>query len=254
MNRFSSLAVLLIVALSGCHHQHQEAQEQGKFLVTSPLRKDTELTKDFVAQIRAIQHIEVRALEKGYLQGIYVDEGQHIDKGAKMFQIMPRVYQAEVQKAAAEAELTEIELKNTKLLADKNVVSPNELALAKRTGRDRATIAHHFFTKDDRRISLRFYLDLVRSAGASLRGAPETTPQAVIARLKELRHQQGLTVSTLALRADIHRSQLSTILNKTNPNPSLWTVKRLVAALCADTELDIFELQPLHVVNSSVGG
>ncbi|MBL9104026.1 MAG: helix-turn-helix transcriptional regulator [Myxococcales bacterium] len=130
----------------------------------------------------------------------------------------------------------------------------NELALAKRTGRDRATIAHHFFTKDDRRISLRFYLDLVRSAGASLRGAPETTPQAVIARLKELRNQQGLTVSTLALRADIHRSQLSTILNKTNPNPSLWTVKRLVAALCADTELDIFELQPLHVVNSSVGG
>jgi membrane fusion protein (multidrug efflux system) len=48
-----------------------------------------------------------------------------------MFQIMPLIYQAEVQKANAEAELTEIELSNTKLLADKNVVSPNELALAK---------------------------------------------------------------------------------------------------------------------------
>src|SRR5262249_11633651 len=44
---------------------------------------------------------------------------------------MPLIYQAEVQKATAEAELTEIELNNTKLLADKNVVSPNELALAK---------------------------------------------------------------------------------------------------------------------------
>ncbi len=131
MNRPSSLAALLVIALSGCHHQHQEPQEQVKFLVTSPLRKDTELTKDFVAQIRAIQHIEVRALEKGYLQGIFVDEGQHISKGAKMFQIMPRIYQAEVQKATAETELSEIDLKNTKLLADKNVVSPNELALAK---------------------------------------------------------------------------------------------------------------------------
>lgn len=128
----------------------------------------------------------------------------------------------------------------------------SELALAKRTRRDRATIAH-FFTRDDRRISLRFYLDLVRSAGASLRGAPETTPHAVIARLKELSNQQGLTVSTLALRAGIHRSQLSTIFNKADPNPSLWTVKRLAAALRADTELDLVELQPPHAVNSGVG-
>jgi membrane fusion protein, multidrug efflux system len=132
MNRLQTPVVLLAaLALVGCHHEHQEPHEQGKLLVTSPLRKDTELTKDFVAQIHAIQHIELRALEKGYLQAVYVDEGQRVDKGARMFQIMPAVYQAEVQKATAEAELSQIELKNTKLLADKNVVSPNELALAK---------------------------------------------------------------------------------------------------------------------------
>jgi len=125
---FVLLAAFLVV---GCHHEHQETAEQGKFLVTSPLRKDTELTRDYVAQIRAIQHIELRALEKGYLQGIFIDEGQRVAKGAKMFQIMPMIYQAEVQKANAEAELSAIELKNTKLLADKDVVSPNELALAK---------------------------------------------------------------------------------------------------------------------------
>ncbi len=131
MYRFPTPLVLL-AALStvGCHRAHQAHSEEGKFLVTSPLRTDTELTRDYVAQIRAIQHIELRALEKGYLQGIYADEGKRIGKGTKMFQIMPLVYQAEVQKAKAEADLTEIELRNTKLLADKNVVSPNELALA----------------------------------------------------------------------------------------------------------------------------
>ena len=129
----SSTPFVLLAALSvvGCHHEHQEHSEQGKFLVTSPLRKDAELTRDYVAQIRAFQHIELRALEKGYLQGVFIDEGQRVAKGAKMFQIMPAIYQAEVQKASAEAELSEIELRNTKLLADKNVVSPNELALAK---------------------------------------------------------------------------------------------------------------------------
>lgn len=131
MYRFA-MPLMLMAALStvGCHHESHEHEEAAKFLVTSPLRKSAELTKEYVAQIRAIQHIELRALEKGYLQGIFVDEGQHVGKGKMMFQILPLIYQAEVQKAQAEAELTGLEYSNTKLLADKNVVSPNELALS----------------------------------------------------------------------------------------------------------------------------
>ena len=48
-----------------------------------------------------------------------------------MFQIMPLIYNAEQQKAQAEANLLQIEYQNTKQLADSNVVSPNELAMAK---------------------------------------------------------------------------------------------------------------------------
>jgi membrane fusion protein (multidrug efflux system) len=118
------------MATMGCHREAHEKEETGKFLVTTPLRKNADLTQEYVAQIRAIQHIEVRALEKGYLQGIFVDEGRQVPKGKVMFQILPVIYQAEVQKAKAEADLTEIEYNNTKLLADKNVVSPNELALS----------------------------------------------------------------------------------------------------------------------------
>jgi membrane fusion protein (multidrug efflux system) len=89
------------------------------------------VTRAYVCQIRAIQHIELRALEKGYLQNIYVDEGKYVQKGQMMFQIMPLLYKAELQKAEAEAKFAEIEYLNTKSLADSNVVSPNELALAK---------------------------------------------------------------------------------------------------------------------------
>jgi len=127
--RFATLA---FAVTAGCQQpeKHEEV-DKGSFLVTSPLRKDTEITREYVSQIRAIQHIEVRALERGYLQGIFVDEGQLVKNTQKMFQIMPLLYQAELQKAQAEAEFTEIELKNTKILADGNVVSPNELALSK---------------------------------------------------------------------------------------------------------------------------
>jgi membrane fusion protein (multidrug efflux system) len=119
------------LCLVSCNSHKEEKEEETKFLVTSPLKTDTTITREYVSQIRAIQHIEVRALEKGYLQNIYVDEGQFVKKGQTMFQIMPLIYNAEMQKSQAEADFAEIEYQNTKQLSEKNVVSPNELALAK---------------------------------------------------------------------------------------------------------------------------
>lgn len=117
---------------TSCNSGHGEhAEEETKFLVTSPARMDTSITKDYVCQIHSVNHIEVRALEKGYLQSVFVDEGQFIRKGQLMFQVMPMLYEAELQKAQAEANFAEIEFMNTKSLADSNVVSKNELALAK---------------------------------------------------------------------------------------------------------------------------
>jgi membrane fusion protein, multidrug efflux system len=117
---------------TGCHSEKEVGEETNiKFLVTSPLRKDTTITKDYVCQISSIRHIELRAQEKGYLQKIFVDEGQFVKKGQLLFQIMPNLYEAEKQKAQAEAEFAGIEYKNTKTLADTKVVSANELAMAK---------------------------------------------------------------------------------------------------------------------------
>jgi membrane fusion protein (multidrug efflux system) len=125
----TSLFALLCGA--GCAKKEEEKEEEVKFLVTSPLKTDTTVTTDYVSQIRSIQHIELRALERGYLEKIFVDEGQSVKKGQLMFQILPIQYQAELQKAQAEANFVEVEYKNTKLLADSNIVSKNELAMAK---------------------------------------------------------------------------------------------------------------------------
>lgn len=119
-----------LLGTTGCAHEKLEKEEPSKYLATSPLQRDTTVTKQYVAQIHAIQHIELRALEKGYLQKILVDEGQFVHQGQLMFQIMPLLYQAELHKAQAEAKYVGLEYQNTKSLADKKIVSPNELALA----------------------------------------------------------------------------------------------------------------------------
>lgn len=131
MHRILALAVwLTALGLLACRPPPQKHEEPAVFPVTTPLRKDVELTREYVAQVQAIQHIEVRAQERGYLTGIFVDEGQLVEDGKKMFQIMPLLYRADLRRAEAEADMASIEFKNTKLLADKDIVSPAELALA----------------------------------------------------------------------------------------------------------------------------
>lgn len=118
--------------IAGCNsHGEEHKESETTFLVTSPLIMDTLITKDYVSQIHSIQHIELRAQERGYLQKIYVDEGQLVKKGQLMFKIMPKLYEAEQQSASAEVDFAEIEYQNTKTLADRNIVAPNELAMAK---------------------------------------------------------------------------------------------------------------------------
>lgn len=125
------VSIVALVSQMNCASKKGEPESEVKFLATSPLRKDTVVTRQYVCQIRSIQHIEMRSREKGYLQQIFVDEGQSVKRGQLMFKIMPLIYQAEQQKAQAEANFAEIEYLNTKSLADSNVVSKNELALAK---------------------------------------------------------------------------------------------------------------------------
>ena len=123
-----SLGAFLFFTQCQPHKEHQESEV--KFLVTNPIKMDTSVNKNYVSQIHSTQHIELRALERGYLEKVFVNEGQFVKKGQLMFQIMPRLYQAELQKSQAEAHYAEIEYQNTKKLAEGNVVAPNELALA----------------------------------------------------------------------------------------------------------------------------
>ena len=135
---FTGLIALL--CLTSCTSKKEEKEEAGKFTVTSPLKIDTSFTKEYVSQIRSVRNIEIRAQEKGFLQNIYVDEGQFVKAGQVLFRIMPKMYEAELLKAQAEAKAAEIELQNTKTLADKNVVSKNEQAMAQaklRSGKSR---------------------------------------------------------------------------------------------------------------------
>lgn len=122
------LAIPLFVA--SCSSKEEKKEEEVKYEVTTPLKMDTSYTKEYVSQIKSVRNIEIRTQEKGFLQNIYVDEGQYVKANQVLFRIMPKIYEAELMKRQAEVKAAEIELQNAKTLADKNVISKNEQALA----------------------------------------------------------------------------------------------------------------------------
>lgn len=98
-------------------------------VVSKPMTKDTIVTRDFVCQIHSSRNIEVRSLERGYLEAVNVSEGQLVKERDLMFKIQPLVYQAELKRAEAEALAARVEYENTKRLADTKIVSDTELAI-----------------------------------------------------------------------------------------------------------------------------
>lgn len=121
----------LLLILINCNNKKEEKETSDIFPVSEPLQKDTIVTKEYVAKIQSVKNIEIRAQEKGFLQNVYVDEGQYVHAGQTLFRIMPQIYQAEYMKAMAEVEQAKIELQNATILANNNVVSKNERAMTK---------------------------------------------------------------------------------------------------------------------------
>ncbi|HZT78976.1 MAG TPA: efflux RND transporter periplasmic adaptor subunit [Gemmataceae bacterium] len=128
--------VVAMVALSlpACGRMHagekEEANQEGReIVVTSPAIKDVVITQPYVCQIHSRQHIEVRALDEGYLEEIAVREGQAVKKGDEMFRVVPILYKAKYEAEKAEVNYAEVKLRNTKELAKQHIVSEQQVAL-----------------------------------------------------------------------------------------------------------------------------
>jgi len=134
----SSLVVTLLLGLTAlslpaCNHM--EAQEESHeeqhhtVVVTSPQARDVVITQQYVCQIHSRRHIEVRALEEGYLEQIFAKEGKAVKQGEVMFQVVPALYKAMLDAEQAEAQFAQVEYDNSRKLFEKKVVSDQEVAL-----------------------------------------------------------------------------------------------------------------------------
>jgi RND family efflux transporter MFP subunit len=122
------------LSLSGCR-KPATAPKQGPLPVNviTAVEKEVVEWDEFTGRIDAVESVEVRTRVSGYITEIHFKAGAIVEKGDLLFVIDPRPYQADLDRAAANLEqaeaqlkLAQIDFKRTESLRQKNVVSPEE--------------------------------------------------------------------------------------------------------------------------------
>lgn len=102
------MPVVMVALILSCTANSKENSEQRlpkttvkELPVVELAPQTTSLHREYVGNINAIRNVEIYARVKGYLEEIYVDEGQEVRKGQVLFRINDEEYQAELAKAKA---------------------------------------------------------------------------------------------------------------------------------------------------------
>lgn len=128
------LSIFLFI-ISSCTPKIENTELES-FPVTNPIRKDTTIITEYIADIQSVRNVEIRTRINGFLEKIHVDEGNYVTEGQLLFSINKKGYEEELQKAKAmvksaiaDAKEAEIQYQNTKKLFEKNIVSAAELEM-----------------------------------------------------------------------------------------------------------------------------
>jgi len=136
-----SLGILIAIANPGCSPSHSKNDENSKMPNIPVLElssQSIEVPQTYICEVQAVQFVEVRAKVEGFVDKIYVDEGEFVKKGKPLFQLTSMEFnemvngaQARLMQAKAEAKAASLEVERLKILVDKNIITSSELELAK---------------------------------------------------------------------------------------------------------------------------
>ena len=126
---------LLLVFLMGSGCRKASAPQQGPLPVNviTAIEKEVNEWDEFTGRLEAVESVDIRPRVSGYITEIHFEAGAIVKKGDLLYVIDPRPYQADFDRASAEVDrmdaqlkLAQIELNRAKELRDKNTISASE--------------------------------------------------------------------------------------------------------------------------------
>ena len=110
---FVALSIALAVVSAGCGKKEQGPSAPPEVYVADVVQKDVPVYLELVGQTKGSQDVEIRARVEGYLDSVNFTEGSFVRKGAPLYQIDPKPFEASLAQARAELETRKARLAKT---------------------------------------------------------------------------------------------------------------------------------------------
>jgi membrane fusion protein, multidrug efflux system len=126
-----AIAALLIVA--SCGKKEEQAPPMGPmpFPVQTVAKQDATIFEEYTANLEGQQNVEIRPKVNGFIQKIYVDEGQVVRKGQLLFKLETQTLNQDAAAAKANVTAAQVEVDRLKPLVDRKIISSVTLETAK---------------------------------------------------------------------------------------------------------------------------
>ncbi|NHN27125.1 efflux RND transporter periplasmic adaptor subunit [Flavobacterium jejuense] len=129
---FTTLFTISLLILS-CKNKDDSkvAPPVSSYKVVQVSKDNTTLIAEYPTKLEGITDIDIRPKVDGYIEKIYVDEGQEVKKGQILFKLETQTATQDAAAAKAKVDAAQVEVNRLKPLVDRKIISDVQLETAK---------------------------------------------------------------------------------------------------------------------------
>src|SRR5688572_28697026 len=134
MRVYTATLITLSIFFASCgKKQEQPPQAMGPapFPVTTVSQQNVIVFQEYPANLEGQQNVEIRPKVNGFIQKIYVDEGQEVSRGQLLFKLETQTLNQDASAAKAMVQAAQVEVDRLKPLVDRKIIGNVQLESAK---------------------------------------------------------------------------------------------------------------------------
>lgn len=132
MKKISLTLLTIFLVLSSCGKKEEKAAPPVMpYKVVQLANSSTTLLAEYPTTLEGVTDIDIRAKVDGYIEKIYVQEGQEVKKGQLLFKLETQSATQDASAAKAKVAAAQVEVSRLKPLVDRNIISDVQLETAK---------------------------------------------------------------------------------------------------------------------------
>uniref|UniRef100_UPI00404B1D37 efflux RND transporter periplasmic adaptor subunit n=1 Tax=Flavobacterium sp. TaxID=239 RepID=UPI00404B1D37 len=126
-------SLVLSISLLSCNNKEEQKKEMDAmpYKVVQVSKDSTTLLAEYPTKIEGITDIDIRPKIDGYIEKIYIDEGQEVKKGQLLFKLETQTATQDAAAAKAKVDVAQVEVNRLLPLVERKIISEVQLATAK---------------------------------------------------------------------------------------------------------------------------